>query len=132
MEYLMLWSRGSCRGTLSPEAKPQRHGGKSAQRERRPQPRPPTPSGKAGGANEQQLWLSGGGVECDSGQTLSLIRAAPREREGTDPANRGGAAAEEWCSSLCGSSRSGAAVCVAVREGKASRQGAAPPSWLLK
>jgi len=50
-----LWSRGSRQGTLSPAANPQRHGGKSSERERRPQTTPPSSSGKAGVANEQQL-----------------------------------------------------------------------------
>jgi len=43
-------------------------------------PSHPDPSGKKRAANERQLWLSGGGVECGSGQTPLRTRAAPRER----------------------------------------------------
>jgi len=50
-----LWSRGSHQGALPEVAKLQRQGGKSAGREKRPQLRPSTLSGKEGVANEQQL-----------------------------------------------------------------------------
>jgi len=45
------------------------------------------------------------GEVCDSSQTPSGIRAAPKERERTEPANRGGAVARERRSSLRSSSR---------------------------
>jgi len=92
---------------------------KSAERERG-DPSPP-PSGKAGSANERQLCLSGRGVECDSGQTPARVRAAPRERERPEPANRAGAAARERRSGLRSSLRSSSS-------GEGDWQGAAAPA----
>ena len=127
----------------------QTHSGEAAKAlKERGDPRPPPPpspgSGKAGVANEWQLWLSRGGVKCDSGQTPSRLTAVPRERGRpgaranrgdkqrwqTEAANRGGKQRRR---------SSQGAVQQFVRQfsqagfaGKASGQGAAPPSWLLK
>jgi len=66
-----------------------------------------------------------GGVECDSGQTPSGIRAAPRERGRPEAANRGGK--QRRCSSPGAAQQ----FAQAGQAGKATGR-VQSPSWLLK